>query len=48
MNESANLPDDSASDRLRRRVDEAFADLRPNVPAADVFKRLREQDANRK
>lgn len=27
---------------LRHRVDEAFADPRPNVPASDVFKRLRE------
>ena len=26
---------------LRQRVDEAFADPRPNVPAGDVFKRLR-------
>lgn len=28
-------------DWLRRRVDEAFADPRPDVPARDVFKRLR-------
>jgi antitoxin ParD1/3/4 len=27
---------------LRRRVDEAFADPRPNVPARDVFERLRQ------
>jgi len=26
---------------LRRRVDEAFADPRPSIPARDVFKRLR-------
>jgi hypothetical protein len=26
---------------LRRRVDEAFADPRPNVPARAVFARLR-------
>jgi antitoxin ParD1/3/4 len=28
-------------DWLRRRVDEAFADPRPDIPARDVFKRLR-------
>jgi antitoxin ParD1/3/4 len=28
-------------DWLRRRVDEAFVDARPNIPARDVFKRLR-------
>lgn len=27
---------------LRQRVDEAFADPRPNVPARDVFARLRQ------
>jgi antitoxin ParD1/3/4 len=32
---------------LRRRVDEAFADPRPNVPAREVFKRLREHHAER-
>ena len=26
---------------IRNRVDEAFSDPRPNVPAEDVFKRLR-------
>ena len=26
---------------LRRRVDEAFADARPNIPAREVFRRLR-------
>jgi antitoxin ParD1/3/4 len=31
---------------LRHRVDEAFADPRPNVPASDVFKRLREHHGN--
>ena len=35
------------SEWLRERVDEAFADPRPNVPAADVFKRLRERQAGR-
>ncbi len=30
-------------DWLRRRVDEAFADPRPNVPAREVFKRLRDR-----
>jgi len=28
-------------DWLRQRVDESFADPRPNVPAGDVFKRIR-------
>lgn len=28
-------------DWLRQRVDEAFADPRPNAPAHEVFKRLR-------
>lgn len=32
---------------LRQRVDEAFADKRPNVPAGDVFKRLRAHHARR-
>ncbi len=30
------------NDWLRQRVEEAFADPRPNVPAADLFKRLRQ------
>jgi antitoxin ParD1/3/4 len=30
---------------LRQRVDEAFADPRPNIPATDVFSRLREHHA---
>jgi antitoxin ParD1/3/4 len=32
---------------LRQRVDEALADPRPNVPARDVFKRLRDHHAER-
>jgi antitoxin ParD1/3/4 len=32
---------------LRQRVDEAFADPRPNRPARDVFKRLRNHHARR-
>ena len=32
---------------LRRRVDEAFADPRPNVPARKVFARLRASHAGR-
>lgn len=32
---------------LRERVDEAFADPRPNVPAGDVFKRVRQHHARR-
>lgn len=30
---------------LRQRVDEAFADPRPSVPARDTFKRLRQHHA---
>jgi antitoxin ParD1/3/4 len=33
------------TDWLRRQVDEAFADLRPNIPASEVFRRLRERHA---
>jgi antitoxin ParD1/3/4 len=33
------------TDWLRQRVDEAFADAQPNVPAREVFKRLREHHA---
>lgn len=32
---------------LRTRVDEAFADPQPNVPARDVFARLRKRHAGR-
>lgn len=32
---------------LQKRVDEAFADKRPNVPAEDVFKRLHAHHARR-
>jgi antitoxin ParD1/3/4 len=32
---------------LRQRVDEAFADPRPNVPALEVFKRLKSHHARR-
>ena len=32
---------------LRRRVDEAFADPRPNVPVRKVFARLRARHAGR-
>ena len=35
------------SEWLRERVDEAFADPRPSLPASDVFKRLREHHAKR-
>lgn len=35
----------AVSDWLRQRVDEAFADLRPHVPARKVFKRLRKHHA---
>ena len=33
------------NDWLRQRVDEAFTDPRPNVPARDVFRRLRKHHA---
>ncbi len=32
---------------LRQRVEEAFADPRPNVPAEEVFKRLKSHHARR-
>jgi antitoxin ParD1/3/4 len=35
------------SEWLRERVDEAFADPRPNIPARDVFKRLHKRHAGR-
>jgi antitoxin ParD1/3/4 len=35
----------AVTDWLRKRVDEAFADPRPNVPAREVFARLRERHA---
>jgi antitoxin ParD1/3/4 len=35
----------AVNDWLRLRVDEAFADPRPNIPARKVFKRLREHHA---
>jgi antitoxin ParD1/3/4 len=37
----------AVNDWLRQRVDEAFADPRPNVPAQRVFKRLRAYHAKR-
>jgi antitoxin ParD1/3/4 len=40
--------EDAALDEwMRRRVDEAFADPRPNVPVRDVFKRLRKHHAEK-
>lgn len=33
------------NDWLRRKVDESFEDPRPNVPAREVFKRLRAHHA---
>jgi len=35
----------AVDDWLRQCVDEVFADPRPNVPARDVFKRLRKHHA---
>jgi len=35
----------AVNDWLRQRVDEAFADPRPNVPARAAFKRLRDHHA---
>jgi antitoxin ParD1/3/4 len=37
----------AVTDWLRQRVDEAFADPRPNVPARKVFNRLRGHHAER-
>ncbi len=37
----------AVNDWLRHRVDEALSDPRPNVPARDVFKRLRQHHAER-
>ena len=37
--------EDALVDWLRQRVDEAFADPRPKVPARKVFKELRELHA---
>lgn len=40
--------EDAALDEwVRQRIDEAFIDPRPNLPAAEVFKRLREHHAAR-
>jgi antitoxin ParD1/3/4 len=39
--------DAAIQDWLRQRVDEAFADSRPSVPAEDVFERLRRRHAAR-
>jgi antitoxin ParD1/3/4 len=33
---------------LRQKIDEAFADPRPNIPAREVFKRLRAYRAERR
>lgn len=35
----------AVNDWMRQRVNEAFDDPRPNVPARDVFKRLRKYHA---
>jgi antitoxin ParD1/3/4 len=35
----------AVGDWLRQRVDAAFADPRPSVPARDVFRRLRRHHA---
>lgn len=37
----------AVSDWLRKRVEEAFADDRPNIPARTVFTRLRRYHARR-
>ena len=36
--------DAAMTEWLRDRVNDAFADPRPNIPAGDVFKRFREQN----
>lgn len=35
----------AVDDWLRHRINEAFADSQPNIPASDVFRRLREHCA---
>lgn len=40
--------DQAVTDWLRQRVDEAFADPGPSIPAEDVFERLRKHRAERK
>jgi antitoxin ParD1/3/4 len=37
----------AVNDWLRQRIDEAFADPRPDVPARQAFKRLRAHHAKR-
>jgi antitoxin ParD1/3/4 len=39
--------DAALDDWLRERIEEALADPRPNVPARDVFERLRQHHAER-
>jgi antitoxin ParD1/3/4 len=39
--------DAALTEWMRRKVDEAFADPRPDIPADDVFKRLRAHHAAR-
>jgi antitoxin ParD1/3/4 len=39
--------DAALDDWLRERIEEALADPRPNVPAREVFERLREHHAAR-
>jgi antitoxin ParD1/3/4 len=39
--------DGSLSDWLRRQIEDSFNDPRPNVPAREVFERLREHHAAR-
>ena len=37
--------EDALKDWMRKRIDEAVADPRPNIPAPTVFKRLRDHHA---
>jgi hypothetical protein len=39
--------DSDLNDLLRRKVEEAFADPKPNASASDVFERLRAHHAQR-
>ena len=39
--------EDALNNWLRKKVDEALADPRPNIPAREVFKRLRAHHAAR-
>jgi antitoxin ParD1/3/4 len=39
--------EEAVRDLIRKRVEESLADPRPDIPAAEVFKRLRKRHAAR-